>query len=87
MGFTLDQNYPNPFNPSTTISYTLERASTVKLQVFDIMGRKMIDVSLGVQSEGKQSHQIDASGWASGMYIYSIEVDQQRLTKSMMLLK
>ena len=87
MGFKLDQNYPNPFNPSTTISYTLERASTVKLQVFDIMGRKMIDVSLGVQSEGKQSHQIDASGWASGMYIYSIEVDQQRLTKSMMLLK
>ena len=87
MGFQLDQNYPNPFNPSTTISYTLEQSSTLSLQVFDVMGRKMLDLNLGVQSEGRQFKVIDATGWASGMYFYTLEANNQRLTKSMMLLK
>ncbi len=39
--FSLKQNYPNPFNPSTSISYSLNTNSIVKLTVFDMLGREV----------------------------------------------
>ncbi len=39
--FEIDQNYPNPFNPTTAISYRLSAFSKVKLEVYDILGRKV----------------------------------------------
>jgi predicted CXXCH cytochrome family protein len=37
--FALDQNYPNPFNPTTTISFSIAKKGSVRMQVYDIDGR------------------------------------------------
>ena len=37
--FRLDQNFPNPFNPATTISYQLKANSSVRITVYDLLGR------------------------------------------------
>jgi len=39
--FVLKQNYPNPFNPATIISYQIPSNSLVKLEVYDMLGRKI----------------------------------------------
>ena len=39
--YKLNQNYPNPFNPATNILYTLEKASSVKLSINNVLGRKV----------------------------------------------
>ena len=83
----LDQNYPNPFNPSTTISYSLTSNSNVRLEVFDLMGRKVATLINERQQAGEQTVQFDASNLASGIYIYRLDTGSQLLTKKMILLK
>lgn len=65
----LEQNYPNPFNPSTVIAFSLPEASEVSLQIFDVMGRQVADLSKGTLSHGRHEFTFNASGLASGVYI------------------
>ncbi|RNC79446.1 MAG: T9SS C-terminal target domain-containing protein [Balneola sp.] len=83
----LDQNYPNPFNPTTTISYNLENASQVNLEVFDLMGRRVATLVSERQTAGEQSVSFDASSLSSGVYIYQLTAGGSSLTRKMVLLK
>jgi hypothetical protein len=86
--FALRQNYPNPFNPSTTIKFDMPEQAHVKINVYDVMGRKvatLVDQSMGA---GYHSIAFDASRLASGTYIYTFESDKgTRFTQRMTLLK
>ncbi|MEP7170537.1 MAG: T9SS type A sorting domain-containing protein [Bacteroidota bacterium] len=42
--FKLNQNYPNPFKSKTTIPFTLKFSSHVKLEIFDVNGKKLIEL-------------------------------------------
>ena len=85
---SLNQNYPNPFNPSTTISYTLDSSTNVRLNVYDITGRKVATLVNGRQAAGAQEVRFDASSLASGVYIYRLQTATgANLTKKMVLIK
>lgn len=85
---SLQQNYPNPFNPSTVIRYQLAGNSLVRLEVFDVTGRK---VAVLVDGERKSagSHRVtfEASGLSSGVYFYRLQTGGQTFTQKMMLVK
>ena len=68
------QNYPNPFNPSTTIGYELPRVSDVQLTVFTTLGLRVVTLVEGEQEAGSHEVQFDASGLASGVYLYQLRV-------------
>ena len=84
---TLDQNYPNPFNPTTTIEFDLDQSQQVRLSVHDLLGREVAVLVDGVQSAGVYRATFDASGFASGMYIYRVETPARTISKTMMLIK
>ena len=86
-GFKLNQNYPNPFNPATNISYSLETAGQVSLEVFNSVGQKVATLVNGVQSNGQHSVTFDAAGFPSGMYFYRLEMNGASSVRKMMLLK
>jgi len=44
--------FPNPFAASTTIQYSLPEASNVELEVFDILGRKVVTLAHGDMQAG-----------------------------------
>ncbi|MEO1148637.1 MAG: BspA family leucine-rich repeat surface protein, partial [Cyanobacteria bacterium J06638_22] len=84
----LDQNYPNPFNPATIIKYALPGRSDVRLEVFDIIGRKVATLVNGEpQSAGRYEVRFDSSALASGMYLYRLETGNKILIRKMMLIK
>jgi len=87
--FELYQNYPNPFNPSTTIKFQLPTSGNVKLSLFNMLGEKITDLLDGYKIAGTYQLQIDLSKYqlSTGIYLYLINYNNQRICKKMMYLK
>jgi mannan endo-1,4-beta-mannosidase len=83
----LHPNYPNPFNPRTTISYDLAKPTHVKLEVFDILGRRVAVLVDEFQYSGLHTTIFDASPFASGMYVLRMRVEGFQKSHKMLLLK
>ena len=85
--YRLDQNYPNPFNPSTTINFSIAKASVVKIAVFNLLGQEVALVVNEFKEVGSHSIAFDATGLPSGAYFYTIETPQFKQTRKMLLAK
>ena len=86
--FKLDQNFPNPFNPKTKISYQLPTSTSVQLSIYNLLGQKVATLVNKKQSAGNYSVQWDASGFASGVYLYRLETNNgYKQTRKLVLLK
>ena len=85
--FNLAQNYPNPFNPATTISFALAKDGHVKLTVFDILGRTVVELIDGVKAAGKHKVIFDANDLSSGLYLYRLETEQYKQVRKMLLVR
>jgi len=89
--FRLDQNYPNPFNPKTIINYELPITNEVELSIYNLLGQKVVTLVSGKQPAGYYQVEWDASGYASGVYIYRLSAKGKTQsvvrTKKLVLLK
>ena len=81
------QNYPNPFNPQTTISYTVPKTANVKLSVFDIQGKEVVTLVNESKTAGSYNVSFDGSDFASGVYFYKLQANNQIVTNKMLLVK
>ena len=89
MDFKLDQNYPNPFNSQTNFNFSLSEQASVSLRIFNVIGKLVASPLVNkVYSIGSHSLQFDSEGLSSGIYYYSLELDNIRVSmKKMCLLK
>lgn len=71
--FILYQNYPNPFNSITHIRFGLPKVSDVKIELFNILGQRIINLLDERKSAGYHRIEFEANRFASGVYIYRIE--------------
>jgi len=83
---SLGQNYPNPFNNSTVIPFTLAKSGDVKLQVWDTNGRLIKTLKSGRMHAGRQAAIWNTEGITSGVYIYTLETQNQRFSGKMSLI-
>ncbi len=80
--FHLDSNYPNPFNPATTVLIDLPQPATVRVDVFDVLGRRVMSLPDRFLPAGAgQRLHVDASTLSSGSYVYRVTAEMGR-TKS-----
>jgi cyanophycinase len=83
----LYHNYPNPFNPFTIISYELPVAMNVRLEIFDLLGRRISVLTDGFKSSGRHQVAWNADGLGSGVYLYRLNTADFTQTKSCILLR
>lgn len=86
-GYSISNNYPNPFNPKTRIDFTLPKTSDVKIEVFNITGQRVRDISNANFPAGNNHMDIELEGLPNGLYFARILIDRNyTVTKKLMLL-
>lgn len=87
--YSLYQNYPNPFNPTTVIRYDLPKASNVKLELFDMLGRSVAMLVNAHQKAGMHQCSFNSSTYnlSSGVYFYLLKADGFSAMRKMIFMK
>jgi hypothetical protein len=92
--FALMQNYPNPFNPTTSIGYSVgddsrqsSVVSSVKLVVYDVLGREVAVLVDGQKEPGTYRIDFDGTHLASGIYICRMAAGSFVECRKMVLMK
>jgi hypothetical protein len=85
--YTLSQNYPNPFNPMTNLTYSVADAGLTQIKVYDLLGREISALVNEYREKGTYSVNFNAGNLPSGVYIYTIRVNDFQQSKKMTLLK
>ena len=85
--FALAQNYPNPFNPTTTIEFSLPTAGPARLDIYNVLGQRVITLVDGRLEAGLHQVNFDASSIPSGVYFYRLSHVSGSLSRKMILLR
>ena len=82
------QNYPNPFNPSTIIRFTLPQQGLVKLNVYNILGERVVQLINTELTAGVHEVIFNGRNLASGVYFYALDVQDKFIeVRKMILMK
>ena len=84
---SLFQNYPNPFNPVTEIQWNMPLHGEVSINIYNIRGQFMENLYDGMKQSGVHHINWNAESYPSGIYIYSLTMDDNVLQKKMILIK
>ena len=88
----LSQNQPNPFNAGTVIAFTLRQRETVRLEVYNVLGQRLVTLmdgtlEAGVHTaswDGRNEHGDDVP---TGVYLYRLTYGAKQETRKMTLLR
>jgi len=90
--FGLEKNYPNPFNPSTTIAFSVPRASQVRLDIYSITGQHVRELLNEAVESGNHSTRWNGRDDAgslveSGTYMYRLTAGDFTAVRRMVMIK
>lgn len=85
-GYVLEQNAPNPAEGMTIVRFEIPELSTLSLNVYDITGKEVQQV-IGNEryAAGLHSISINTNLLEAGVYFYTLEINDQQLTKEMIV--
>jgi uncharacterized repeat protein (TIGR01451 family) len=85
--YELYPNYPNPFSRYTRIRFALPEPSAVRIEVFNLFGRKVAAISEGELGTGWHEITFDGSALPAGIYVFRLQAGTFRETRKMMIVK
>lgn len=83
--FSITQNYPNPFNGITRFDINLQNSADVTVEVYTILGKLVKTIAAGTLSPGISTISIDGTDLASGVYTYTVQAGEEKLTNTLMV--
>jgi hypothetical protein len=87
MGFQLEIPHPNPFNPRTVLNWSQAEAGPARLDVHDLRGALVDRRELGWLPAGRHQVEWDAAQRPAGLYLFTMEVRDDRQSRKALLLK
>jgi hypothetical protein len=85
VGFEVSQNYPNPAHNTTQLCIKLDKSSLVSIAIADAAGRTLIVTEKRNMDAGVNYYTLDVSCLRSGIYYYSVFVDDQKVSKKLVV--
>ena len=82
---SVSQNFPNPFTNTSIVSVNLTKAADLSLEVFNLTGQKVYEVSNGHSNAGTHNLVINAENLSSGVYFYTVNAGNNAVTKKMIV--
>ncbi|MBI4649343.1 MAG: T9SS type A sorting domain-containing protein, partial [Bacteroidia bacterium] len=75
--------YPNPFNNYTNIQYSLNEPSKIKLEIYNMLGKKVAELANNEQQRGIYRYRFDTEekGHAPGIYLLKFYINDYLITK------
>ncbi len=86
-GYLLQQNYPNPFNPETTIEFYIPQRKKVEIEIFNLLGQKIVTLLNSELENGIHKIKFNSSGLSSGVYFYRMRTKEKIVTKKMVVMR
>ncbi|MBT3207502.1 MAG: PKD domain-containing protein [Bacteroidetes bacterium] len=83
--FELFQNTPNPFSETTEISFYIPEEAFIEIELFNLLGEKILTVDANSYAAGNQSIVFDKKNLSSGVYFYRLKSENFSDTKIMIL--
>jgi len=84
-GFVVSQNYPNPVNGTTVFAVELQSDARLNVEIFNMVGQKVHSDNKGMMTAGRHLVQLDMSGFAPGLYFYTVKAGEQMVTRKMIV--
>ena len=81
----LEYAYPSPFFEEATICFVLQESALVRISVYDVLGRRVWLLDLGVRPS-MAAVLLCARDLAPGLYLYEVYIPQERKVRPMMVL-
>jgi len=85
--FKLYQNYPNPFNSQTVIRFSVNKHAVVNIQVYNVLGQKVIDLVNSRFNPGEYQVTFNSSSLSSGIYYYTMRSEGYSDVKKLVITK
>jgi hypothetical protein len=70
--------YPNPARYHASFDLVVPQAQPVSISVYDALGKRRSYEEIAQHAEGKRKIDLDLQGLPSGVYILSVQADQQQ---------
>jgi hypothetical protein len=85
--YMLYPNFPNPFNSSTKISFDIPKEIYVKIVLYDVSGKVVMEIINSNVKAGKYTQTIRTDNLSSGVYYIKLESAEHKSTMRIVLLK
>ncbi|MDZ7820666.1 MAG: T9SS type A sorting domain-containing protein [Candidatus Marinimicrobia bacterium] len=85
--FELIGNAPNPFNAETTVRFIVPGTEPVRLSVYSLSGKQLIERNIGEPETGMNEIRIDMRRFSSGIYLYTLSQNNISKKAKMIFLK
>ncbi|SHK79250.1 T9SS type A sorting domain-containing protein [Rhodothermus profundi] len=85
--FEVKAPYPNPAVRKVTFPYTLPQTLPVRLEIYDLLGRRVAVVVDAVQPAGRHRVPFDVQALASGRYVFRLQAGPYSASRTLIVQK